>query len=485
MIRKFRAFFCFSLLLAAMGCAVGPDYKRPGMPVPDAFKQAGLWKTAAPKDDAPRGRWWEVYRDPVLNELVEQVEISNQSVLMAEAQYRQALAALDAASASFFPSLNTSLSKTSTQGVSSAPSSSVSGSTVVPGDPIRRINRLSLGMTWEIDIWGRIRRNVEANEAAAEAGAADLEAALLSARATLVQSYLQLRANEAQRLLLDETAAAYERSLAIARNRYDAGVAGRIDVAQAETQLKSTRAQAIDLEIQRAQLEHAIALLLGKAPAEFSLPVTGKLPGLPSIPAGLPSDLLERRPDIAAAERRVASANAQIGVAQAAFFPALTLTSSSGYQTSSSLSELVRLPNRFWSIGPALALPFFDAGARSAQKDQTVASYDRSVAAYRQTVLTAFREVEDSLAALRILGEEEEVQREAARFAAESLDLTHNQYQSGIVSYLNVVVAQTTSLSAERARIDLIGRKLLASLALLKSLGGLWPAPEAHDAPEK
>ncbi|MDR1368414.1 MAG: efflux transporter outer membrane subunit [Candidatus Accumulibacter sp.] len=472
MIRKSFLSACLGLFLAA--CAVGPDYERPDLPTPARFKEFGAWKAAEPKDGIPRGNWWEVYGDPVLDDLVERVGISNQNVAMAEAQYRGAVAALGIANASMFPSLNPNFSRTRTQGVSSAMPSSVGGSTITPGAPIREVDRLTFNAAWEIDLWGRVRRGIEAGETAAAASAADLDLALLSARAALVQSYLQLRINEAQRRLLDETTVAYERSLEIARNRYDAGVVGRIDVTQAETQLKTTRAQAIDLGIQRAQFEHAIALLLGVAPSDFSLPVTASLPDLPSIPAGLPSDLLERRPDIAAAERRVASANAQIGVAQAAFFPALTLTGNIGYQTSTGLTDLIMLPNRFWSVGPSLALALFDGGARFAQRDQIVAAYDRSVAAYRQSVLTAFQEVEDNLAALRILDEETDVQREAVDFAAESLRLTYNQYQTGIVSYLNVVTAQATSLSTERVRIELKGRKLLASLALIKALGGGW-----------
>ncbi|MGE5027562.1 MAG: efflux transporter outer membrane subunit, partial [Betaproteobacteria bacterium] len=261
--------------------------------------------------------------------------------------------------------------------------------------------------------------------------------------------------------------------LQITRNRYEAGVAGRVDVAQAETQLKSTRAQAIDLGVQRTQLEHAIALLIGKAPASFRLEPTYLLPALPQVPVGLPSELLERRPDIAAAERRAAAANAQIGVAQAAFFPSLTLSAAAGYQ-GPTLANLISLPNRFWSLGPVLAGSLFDGGARSAQKEQAVAAFDRTVADYRQAVLIGFREVEDNLSALRILNEEAALQREAAKSAAESVTLTDNQYQAGTVSYLNVISAQTASLNAERSALDIAGRSLLASAALIKALGGGW-----------
>ena len=459
------------LLIA--GCAIGPDYKRPDVAMPAAFKEAEGWKQAEPRDDGQRGNWWSLYGNAQLNSLVEQVAISNQNVRAAEAQYRQAAALLDAAQAQYYPTLSAGLSGNRGQGTSS----SSSASTVTPGAPVRNTVRASVSASWEADVWGRIRRSVESNEAAAQASNADLRAALLSAQATLVQSYLQLRVLDAQRHMLDETVVAYARSLQITRNRYDAGIAGRLDVAQAESQLKSAQAQAIDLGVQRAQFEHAIATLIGKAPAEFKLEASNEVPQLPSIPVALPSQLLERRPDIAAAERNMAAANAQVGVAQAAWFPALTLSGSGGYQ-SSSLSQLTTLPNRFWSLGPALALTLFDAGARSAQKAQAVAGYDKDVATYRQTVLSAFQEVEDNLAALRILADEAEPQLAAATAAAEALDLTNNQYNAGTVSYLNVVTAQATSLGAKRGSLDITSRRLVASAALLKALGGNWNKEE-------
>ncbi len=461
-------------LAVLAGCAVGPDYVRPNIEVPAQFKEAEGWKTAQPADEAPRGHWWARFGDPELNRLVEQVEISNQNVRAAEAQFRQAQGVLDAARAAWFPTIGSNFSATRSQGVSSSTTSGGS-STVTPGAPIRNTDRLSLSVSWEVDVWGRIRRNVEAGEANLAAGLANLQAARLSAQATLVQTYLQLRANEAQRKLLDETVAAYRRSLAITRNRFEAGVAGRLDVVQAQTQLTSVQAQATDLGVQRAQYEHAIALLLGKAPADFSLAPSGELPALPTVPPSLPSQLLERRPDVAAAERRAAAANAQIGVAQAAFFPTLMLNGSGGYQNSS-LSNLLALPNRFWSLGPALALTLFDAGARSAVKDQAIAAYDNSVATYRQTVLTAFQEVEDNLAALRILADESIIQRQAAQSAAESLQITNNQYLAGTVSYLNVVTAQAASLNAQNNVINIDGRRLVAAAALYKALGGDWQA---------
>jgi NodT family efflux transporter outer membrane factor (OMF) lipoprotein len=457
-------------LLVFSGCAVGPDYHRPDVATPAAFKEAGDWKPAEPKDEAPRGNWWEIYADADLNSLVAQVAISNQNVLAAAAQYRQALALLGVAQAGYYPTLSAGLSGSRAQGITS---SATGTSTAATGSPIANTARLSFSASWEADIWGHIGRNVESNDASAQASKADLQAALLSAQATLVQSYFQLRVNDAQQRLLEQTIAAYERSLQITRNRYDAGVAGRVDVAQAVTQLKSTQVQAIDLGVQRAQLEHAIAVLIGKPPADFQLkPVDGVAP-VPPVPAALPSTLLERRPDIAAAERRMAAANAQIGVAQAAFFPALTFSATGGYQHSS-FSHLLSLPNRFWSIGPALALTLFDGGARSSQKENAVAGYDKSVASYRQTVLAAFQEVEDNLAALRQLAAEATVQQAAAQSAAEALALTENQYQAGTVSYLNVVTAQATALGAQRSELDIAGRRLVANAVLLKALGGDW-----------
>ncbi|WP_186409279.1 efflux transporter outer membrane subunit [Candidatus Accumulibacter aalborgensis] len=472
-----------TVLLCALstlaGCAVGPDYQRPAVAAPAQYKELSAWKVAEPSDEAPRGNWWEIYGDAQLNALVAQVEVANQNVAAAAAQYRQARAVVAAARAAWFPVIATDFTLSRGQGTVGTSATAASNAVIV-GAPIRNTARLSLDASWEADVWGRIGRGVESDTAAAQASAADLQAALLSAQAALVQAYIELRINDAQQRLLDETVVAYQRSLQITRHRYAAGVAARLDVAQAETQLKATEAQAIDLGVQRGQLEHAIALLMGRAPADFALPPTDTLPLLPQIPVGLPSALLERRPDVAAAERRAAAANAQIGVAQAAFFPALTFSASGGYQTSS-LSQLLTLPNRFWSLGPALALTLFDAGARSARKEQAMAAYDQSVAGYRQAVLTAFQDVEDNLVALRILAEEAVVQREAAQFAAESLRLTDNQYRSGTVSYLNVVITQAAALATQRNSLDITGRRLLASAALQKALGGDWRAAETTE----
>jgi NodT family efflux transporter outer membrane factor (OMF) lipoprotein len=328
-----------------------------------------------------------------------------------------------------------------------------------------------------------VRRTVESDEASAQASAADLGAARLSAQAELAQNYFQLRALDSQQQLFADTVAALERSLQLTENRYKVGVAARVEVVQATAQLKTTQAQALDLGVQRAQLEHAIALLIGKAPSEFTLPPEPLKLAAPAVPVGVPSALLERRPDIAAAERRIAAANAQIGVAQSAYFPSLTLTGSVGYQ-SASFAQWLTAPSRFWAIGPALAATLFDAGLRRSQSDQAIAAFDASVAAYRQTVLASLQEVEDNLAALRILEQEAQIQDEAVQAARQSVELTLNQYKAGTVNYLNVITVQATALSNERAAVDILNRRLAASVLLIRALGGGWHAdalPSSED----
>jgi NodT family efflux transporter outer membrane factor (OMF) lipoprotein len=462
---------CIALALALAGCAVGPDYVRPEVEAPAQYKELPPgWRTAQPSDAAPRGEWWAMFGDPELDALIARIDISNQNLRIAEARLRQARALADQARAGLFPALNVNGSATRTKSPSlpNAPSFA-SGA----------VNNFSasLNASWELDFWGRVRRSVEAGEAEAQASAADLEVARLSAQATLAQNYLSLRVADAGRRTLEETVEAYQRTVQLTRNRYAAGVAARVDVVQAEVQLKSAQAQLIDVGVERAQLEHAIALQLGVAPADFSIAAAPLAAGMPPIPAGLPSGLLERRPDIAAAERRTAAANARIGVAQAAFFPTVTLSAAGGSRTTS-FSDLFAAPTHFWSLGAALTGPLFDAGLRSAQKAQALGAYDEEVATYRQTVLAGFQEVEDNLAALRILEEEAAVQHEVVQSARQALDLTTNQYQAGVVSYLNVIVAQATLLSNQRTEFNILGRRLTASVALIKALGGGWTAGE-------
>ena len=458
--------FTVAALLA--GCAVGPEYVRPKVEAPVQYKELKGWHTAQPSDTVPRGQWWALFGDPELDKLVARVDISNQNLRVAEARLRQARALADQARAGLFPALNANASATRSK------SPSLPNAPSFANGAVNNYNA-SLNASWELDLWGRVRRSVEAGEAEVQASTADLEAARLSAQATLAQNYLSLRVADANRRTLEETVEAYQRTVQLTRNRYAAGVAARVDVVQAEVQLRSTQAQLIDVGVERAQLEHAIAIQLGIPPADFSVAAAPLAARMPAIPTGVPSALLERRPDIAAAERRTAEANARIGVAQAAFFPAVTLSAAAGSRTTT-LSDLFTAPAHFWSLGAALAEPLFDAGLRSAQKAQAIAAYDEQVATYRQTVLTGFQEVEDNLAALRILEEEAQVQDEVVRSARQALELTTNQYQAGVVSYLNVIVAQTTLLANQRTAADILGRRLTASVALIKALGGGWTA---------
>jgi len=458
-----------ALPLALLGaCTVGPDYVRPQVETPAAFKEG--WKQAEPRDHEDRGKWWEVFNDPLLNSLQEQVDISNQTLAKAEAQFRQAAALVDSARAAYYPNVtggvSTTRSRASSTTIAQPSATPVSRGVVTKHD-------LPFNATWEADVWGRIGRTVEANAASAQASAADLEAARLSAQAQLAQNYFQLRALDAQQQLLEDTVSAYDKSLQLTQNRYAAGVVAKADVVQAQTQLKTTQAQAIDIGVQRAQLEHAVALLVGRPASDFSIPRAPFNAVPPPVPPGLPSALLERRPDIAAAERRMAEANAQIGVAKAAFFPALTLSAGTGFQ-SATMADWLTIPSRYWSIGPAIALSLFDGGLRRAATDQAIAAYDANAAAYRQTVLTGFQEVEDNLAAVRILEQEARVQEEAVKAARQSVELTTNQYKAGIVTYLNVIAVQATTLSNERAAIDILNRRLAAAVLLVKALGGGW-----------
>ena len=449
-----------SVLLSA--CAAGPDYQRPTVDTPAAFKELGDWKPAEPREPAA-DRWWTAFGDPVLDDLQARLEISNQNLRAAEAAYRQALALADAARAGWFPAINASAGATR---------SASSAATATSGNAPAR-NSFSVGATvsWELDVWGRIARTVEGADASLAASAADLAAARLSARATLAQTYFQLRAAERQQALLDASVDAYARALELTRNRYAAGVAGKADVAQAESQLRSTRAAALDASLSRSQYEHAIAVLLGLPPAGFTLaPSAAPLPVAP-VAVTLPSALLERRPDIAAAERRVAAANAAIGAAQAARFPVLGLSGNTGFRNAQ-IEDLLTVPSRYWSLGPTLAAAIFDGGARKAAVGQAQAGWEKAVATYRQTVLTAFQEVEDNLASARLLEAAAAEQAAAVTAAAEAETIAVNQYRAGTVSYLNVVTAQATHLAARRSANDIATRRLLAAVQLAKNAGG-------------
>ncbi len=458
-----------ALLFAVEGCAVGPDYERPSAPSQEQFKETPQgWKEAQPSDAIARGTWWQIFGDPQLGALVEKIEKSNFSLAASEAQYRQAQAALGIARAGLLPSVdaNASIQR------SHSPSGVIGGTTAG-----RTVTTRSVGLStsWEIDLWGHVRRQVEASQASLDASAGDLAAARLSLQAQLMTAYFQVRLLDVQKQLLDDTVAAFRKSLELTNNRYNVGVAAKADVVQADAQLKSTLAQGVDLGVQRAQLEHAIAILTGTPPSAFALPKIEKYEiAVPIIPPGLPSALLERRPDIAASERRVAAANAQIGVAKSAFFPTLTLSGQYGYRSGDPSVNLFELPNRFWSLGPALAMNLFDFGLRRSQTDQAIAAYDATVANYRQVTLTALGEVEDNLAALRVLEEEAQLEADAVEAARQSLELTLNQYKAGTVSYLNVVTVQAQYLTEQRTALGILQRRLAAAVALVRALGGGW-----------
>jgi NodT family efflux transporter outer membrane factor (OMF) lipoprotein len=465
-----------SLTVALGACTVGPDYRRPDAVTSAQFKEVHGWKEAQPRDHELPGTWWEVFNDPQLNALEAQVDLANQSLAQAEAQYRQAQALVRGDRANLFPNL---------AGSASAQRFQARGGQNLVVSGVRNLYALSVNASWEPDFWGSVRRQLESDTAAAQSSAATWQALRLSTEATLAQNYFQLHTLDAQKRNLYAAITAYEKALTVTRNRYTVGVAALSDVVQAQTQLESTRAQAIDLDVQRTQLEHAIALLIGKVPAELTVPA-GSLPAaVPVIPVGVPSELLERRPDIAAAERQVAAANAQIGVAKAAYYPTFTLAAQTGYQ-SNSLSQLISTASRFWALGPAALAPtLFDGGARSATLQQAITGHEASVAAYRQAVLTAMQETEDNLAALRILADEATAQDQVVQLADKSVTLTTNQYKAGTVSYLNVVTAQNIALTNEKTAIALRGQRLNATVLLIKALGGGWhdgSLPSAHEA---
>jgi NodT family efflux transporter outer membrane factor (OMF) lipoprotein len=459
------------LAVTTAACTVGPNYKKPTVPVPAAFKEQpvpGEWKQAEPKDAASRGKWWEVFGDPVLNGLEEQVSVSNQTLAQAEAQFRGARAAARGSRAALFPALTAGASADRSRSSANRPGA-------VPGVTPPTVNdfQAPLDLTYEIDVWGRIRRSIESNVASAQASAADLESARLFLHAELAIDYFLLRGQDAQKQVLDTTAAAYEKALDLTLNRYNQGVVSGVDVAQARTQLYATRAQAVDLSISRAQLEHSIAILVGRPPSELAIDPAPEPGKVPLIPGAVPSELLERRPDIAAAERRVASANAQVGVATAAFFPTLLLAVTGGFEAAS-VAKWFNWPSRFWSLGAEVLGTVFDGGKRKAASEQAMANFDATVAAYRQDVLNAFLEVEDNAAALRLLEKEAALQEDAVTAAERALTLARDRYQGGITTYLEVVLAQGSALVNERVAVEIATRRMTASVNLIKALGGGW-----------
>jgi NodT family efflux transporter outer membrane factor (OMF) lipoprotein len=453
--------FLILILASALSACTTPATIAPAsMEVPAAFKESSLWKATRADAAAVPDEWWTLFNDATLNELQKQV-VGNENLKASAALVQVARAALGAARAPASPSLG--VSANSTNSVQPGSTSAITN------------NSLAANASWELDLWGRVAGNVSSAEARLQASSADLAAARWSVQALVTQTYFSLRSAEAQALLLERSVAAYQRSLELTQNRYAGGIASAADVAQATTQLRSTQAQLIESQSSRAQLEHAIATLLGQPAASLSVPRTAVLPIAPPVPVQLPSDLMQRRPDIAAASSRVAAANAQIGVAQSAFFPAITLSASAGFK-GTDLLQLISAPNLFWSLGPALAATLLDGGARKATEESATATATQATATYRQTVLTALQEVEDNLVAAASLQEQAALQTDALTAAERNLDITNNQYKAGTVSYLNVVTAQATTLSSERTLLDVRNRRLVAIAVLLKNLGGRWTA---------
>jgi NodT family efflux transporter outer membrane factor (OMF) lipoprotein len=467
-----------TMALAMMlgGCMVGPKYRTPTAAVPPAYKEAPPtsfkegdgWETARPVDQTIRGNWWEIFGDAQLNTLEQQLTIGNQDLKAAEARFRQARAMIRFNRAAQFPAISTAPFIGSDRVSSNRPffttSPAPSGDFLLPFD-----------LSYEVDLWGRVRRTVSAAREEAQATAADLETASLSLHAELAYDYFELRAADSQQRLLDDTVKAYTETLRLTTTRFQGGVAPKSDVAQAQTQLDTTRVADTDIGVQRAQYEHAIAVLLGKPPAEFSLAADPLNLQPPEIPIGVPAQLLERRPDIAAVERRMAEANEQIGIARAAYYPTVTLSAAAGFEGSSILS-LLTWPSRLWAVGPTLTQTLFDAGRRRATSDAALAGYDAMVANYREAILAAFQQVEDNLAADRILEEEAKQQREAVDSAQQSLEIFTTRYTGGVDTYLQVITAQTIALSNERNDVDILRRRMDASVLLIKALGGGWNA---------
>jgi len=490
------------LALVLESCAVGPTYHRPAAPMQTVFKEPPPegWKHAEPIDAIPRGAWWEVYQITELNALEEKVSVSNQNVLVAIAQYRQARDQVRIARAALFPTVTAAPNVVVSQanGAARTGSGAVFGGSQVSGTGTTGTGTTGTGTTattgtgavagsggvnvdyslpvdlaYQADVWGSVRRSVRGATDTAQASEADLENVKLMNQAQLAQLYFQLRGLDGDASLLQSASQLYERSLQLTKDRMQAGIASGADVAQAEAQLESTRAQYIDVGVARAQFEHAIAVLTGEPPAALSLPQNPLSMPPPPIPFGVPSELLERRPDVTAAERLMAAANEQIGIAQAAYFPTVNLNATGGF-AASSLASLFTWPSRFWAVAPSLAETLFDAGRRHAQVDLEQAAFDQTVASYRQTVLTALQQVEDQLAALRILEQEAQAEAAAVKAAQDALDIANEQYLAGTIDYLAVIIQQTTLLTAQQKALDILTRRLTASVLLIEALGGGW-----------
>ena len=466
--RRVRVAAQLAAALSLFGCTVGPNYVRPPADAPVSYKEMGDWKPAQPSDQFGKGTWWEVYEDPQLNALEAQIDVSNFNLKAQQERFEQARATVKISRSNYYPEITGGASVTQNHISSNSPLFKTNVSKTNYSD-----YTIPIDASWEPDLWGRVRRTVEASRSEAQATAADVANVSLSLHAELAMDYFQLRGLDAQEDLLQSTVVAYEKALELTQNRYKAGLASAVDVAQAETQLRTTRAQAIDVGVNRAAFEHAIAVLIGKPPAQFSLPSSPLRSVPPAIPPGLPSDLLERRPDVAASERRMQESNAQIGVAKSAYYPLVTLNGSGGFE-SGVFTTLLQGPSGLWSVGANASEYIFDAGRRRAVTQQAQSAYRQSIDTYRQTVLGAFQEVEDNLAALRILNEEQVVQQSAVASAEHSLALSINRYKGGIVNYLEVITAQNAALADEVTEVSIQTRRMQASVLLVKAIGGGW-----------
>ena len=480
--QTFRSSWKTAVLLAVaalqlIGCAVGPKYHPPAIQAPPAYKEVGDWKPAQPNDQNLGGTWWTIFQDPQLNALEEQVNVSNQNLKAAQAQFQQARAVLRYYRADYYPTVTAGPQATRARVSANAPTNlTLRGATyndfVLPFD-----------VSYQADVWGRVRKNVESYREQAQASAADLATVNLSMHADLAVDYFQARSLDAEEQLLNSTVKDYQQALDLTESRFHGGIASEVEVEQAMTQLQTVRAEAIDVGVLRAQYEHAVAILIGKPPAEFSLPPLPLTEPPPHIPIGLPSDLLERRPDIAASERLVASANAQIGVAKTAYYPLINLGASGGFE-SSAISTLMNGPSGLWSIGLSAVGTIFDVGRRRSLNDQARAAYDYQVASYRQNVLTGFQQVEDNLAAVRILENEAKVQDEAVAAAQRSLELSTTRYKGGVTSYLEVITAQSAALADEVTAVNILGRRMASTVLLIQALGGGWDRSSLPARPE-
>ena len=459
------------------GCVVGPKYRQPATPTAPAYKEMGDWKTAQPSDQNLGGNWWEIFQDPQLNALEKQIDVSNQNLKAAVAQFQQARAALRYARADYYPSISAAPSAARERYSNNRPPPSSSN-----GITFNDFT-LPIDLSYQSNAWGRVSRNVESYREQAQASAADLAVVNLSMHATLAIDYFAARSLDAEEQLLEHTVAQYEKALHLNEDLYRGGLASEVEVEQARTILKTTQAQLIDVRVARSQYEHAVGVLIGKPPANFSLPPLPLTAPPPPIPVGVPSELLERRPDIAAAERRVAAANAQAGLADAAYYPLVNIVASGGFD-SGSITTLFQGPSAIWSVGPSALVTIFDVGRRRAASDEAKAGYDFSVASYRETVLTAFQQVEDDLAALRILEQEAEVQTTAVQAAERSLALSMTRYEGGVTSYLEVITAQNAALSDEVTAVNILGRRMASAVQLIEALGGGWDRSNLPPRPE-